>query len=141
MLALFVAIFALGLVAGLRVFTAPAVLWLMRHTGPWAIVLAVLALVEYAGDLYPKAPARTSPPGLIARMVSGIFVGWSLAASAGAPASAGALVGLAGAVAGAYGGLALRVRAMAMLGSITAALCEDVVAIGLAVLAVAHAAS
>ena len=136
---IFLAIFALGIVAGLRAFTAPAVLLLMRHTGFWAVLLAVLALLEYAGDLYPKAPNRTSPPGLIARVASGAFVGWYVAVASGAPGIAGALIAIAGAVAGAYGGLALRRRAIETIGAVPSAIAEDVVAIVLAVVAVGGA--
>ena len=50
----------LGAVAGLRTMTAPAVLLLVRHPSRTAGVLAVMALAEYAGDLYPEAPARTA---------------------------------------------------------------------------------
>lgn len=137
-IALYLAIFLLGIVAGLRAFTAPAVLWIVRHGGPWAVVLAVLALLEYAGDLHPKAPSRTSAPGLIARIASGTFVGWSLAGTAGASGIGGALAGLAGALAGTYGGLALRLRTIAKFGPIPAAVLEDVVAIVVAVLCVGY---
>lgn len=136
MLALLLAIFILGIVAGLRTFTAPAVLWLMRHYGVWAIVLGVLAILEYAGDLYPAAPARTRGFGLIARLVSGAFVGWAMAVPAGGAAALGAIVGAIGALTGAYGGLALRRAAAAAIGAVPAALLEDAVAIGLAVLVV-----
>ncbi|MBV8118014.1 MAG: hypothetical protein JOZ01_08535 [Candidatus Eremiobacteraeota bacterium] len=128
------------MVAGLRAFTAPTVLWIMRHGGPWAVVLSVLALLEYAGDLHPKAPSRTSAPGLIARIASGTFVGWSLAATAGASTVAGAIAGVAGALVGTYGGLALRLRTIARLGPIPAALLEDVVAISIAILSVGYVA-
>jgi uncharacterized membrane protein len=133
-----VAIFLLGIVTGLRAFTAVAVLWLMRHGGPWAIVLAVLAVAEYAGDLYPKAPARTSASGLIARIVVGGFVGWSLALASNVAGVEGALVGAAGALVGAYGGLAVRLRAMARVGAVPAALLEDAVAVSIAVFAVSR---
>jgi uncharacterized membrane protein len=139
MLPLLLAIFVLGFVAGLRTFTAPAVLWLMRHGGVWAIVLAVLAVVEYVGDLYPKTPARTGAFGLVARIVSGAFVGWSMATSAGSSGTTGAIVGIVGALAGAYGGLGIRLKAIAAIGGIPAGLLEDVVAIALAVVAVGFA--
>jgi uncharacterized membrane protein len=131
----FVAIFLLGVAAGLRAFTAPAVLWIMRHGGLWAIVLGILAVVEYAGDLYPKAPARTLPPGLIARIASGAFVGWSVAITSGISGGTGALVALAGVALGAYGGLAIRLKAVATIGAVPAAILEDFVAIALAVFA------
>jgi uncharacterized membrane protein len=134
MLMLILAAFLLGVVAGLRTFTAPAVFWIVRHGGVWAIVLAVLAVVEYAGDLLPKAPARTGAVGLTARILSGAFCGWQISGSA-----IGAVAGAAGAVAGAYGGLALRVKAIAVIGAIPSGILEDLVAIGAAALIVTRA--
>ena len=78
----------LGFLAGLRTFTAPAVLWLMRRDTPLAYALGVLALVEYVADLYPKAPARTRPLGLIARGCSGAFCGWTVASLGATPSRA-----------------------------------------------------
>jgi uncharacterized membrane protein len=121
--------FWLGLIAGLRTFTAPAVLWLERHPGPWAYGLAVLAVLEYAGDLHPKAPPRTSTVGLLARVVSGAFVGWATALSFGGSSIAGAITGAIGAVIGAYGGLAARLRMIQAMGNVPAAIVEDIVAI------------
>jgi uncharacterized membrane protein len=128
MLALFAAAL-LGIVTGLRTFTALAVLWLMRHTGPIAYLLGVGALLEYAGDLHPSTPSRTAPFGLAARLVTGAFCGWAVTHAANA-GIAGALIGAGGAVAGAYGGLAVRTRAILLLGRVPAALLEDLVAIG-----------
>lgn len=125
--------FVLGLVAGLRSFTAPAVLWLMRHPGPWAIGLGACALVEYAVDQLPNAPPRTSTSGLLARVVSGAFVGWMAGMAAGRSSIAGAIAGAIGAVIGAYGGLAIRVRLSAAIGNVSSGLLEDVVAIAAAV--------
>ena len=121
--------FVLGLVVGLRTFTAPAVLWLMRHPGPWGIGLCALALIEVTLDLHPKAPPRTSTIGLLARVVSGAFVGWTIALTAARSPIAGAIAGAIGAVIGAYGGLAIRLRLSAALGNVPAGLLEDVVAI------------
>lgn len=134
MLMLILAAFLLGVVVGLRTFTAPAVLWIVRHGGVWAVVLTVLAIVEYAGDLRPKTPARTGAVGLSARILSGGFCGWQISGSA-----IGAVAGVAGAVVGAYGGLALRVKAIAAIGAIPSGILEDLVAIGAAVLIAMHA--
>jgi len=136
MLPALLACFLLGIVAGLRTFTAPAVLWLLRHGGLWAWLLSAAALFEYALDVSPKAPARTRAVGLSVRIVSGGFVGWAIATSAGHSAIAGAIAGIAGAIAGAYGGLALRLKLIEIMGPITSGIVEDVVAIGLAVLIV-----
>ncbi|HEY1881722.1 MAG TPA: hypothetical protein VGG51_01615 [Candidatus Cybelea sp.] len=124
-----VAAVLLGFLAGLRTFTAPAILWLMRRPGPLAYVLAVLALLEDAGDLHPGAPARTQPLGLIARACSGAFCGWTVTALGGAPIFAGVLLGALAAVGGAFAGLAARKLAIERLGRLPAALLEDAAAI------------
>jgi uncharacterized membrane protein len=127
------AAFLLGIVAGLRVFTAPAVLWLIRHPGPLAYGLGVVALLEYAGDLSPRAPSRTAPTSLIARLLSGGFCGWALSVAGGGGVVLCVVLGMCGALVGAYGGLAVRLKLMSLLGSVPAALLEDVVAIAAAV--------
>jgi uncharacterized membrane protein len=130
--------FLLGVVSGLRTFTGPAVLWIMRHRGLWAYVLVAAAAVEYFYDVHPNAPARTAAPGIIARLVSGAFVGgWAAVAASGSPAL-GAVAGSIGALAGAYGGLAVRRRAIAAIGNVASGVLEDIVAIAAAVAIVAH---
>ena len=124
----------LGAVAGLRTMTAPAVLLLVRRPSCAANVLAVMALAEYAGDLYPKTPARTAPGPLLARTVSGAFCGWFVSRSTPPRAVAGAGLGALGAIAGAYAGLSLRERAMKRIGPVPAAIGEDVIALASAVL-------
>ena len=133
------AAFLLGIVAGLRTFTAPAVFWLLRHGGVWAIALGVAAIAEFAVDLYPKAPPRTSTGALVARLIAGAFVGWMLVSATGGSAIAGAIAGIAGATIGAYGGLPVRLRAISAIGPAGAGLLEDAVAIAVAVLVVTHA--
>lgn len=125
----------LGIVAGLRTFTAPAVLWLLRHGGWPAYVLGALALAEYGADAQPNTPARTAPFGLGARLISGAFCGWAVTATSGV-AVWGGLLGAFGAVIGAYGGLAVRARAILLIGRVPAALLEDAVAIAGAVIIV-----
>jgi uncharacterized membrane protein len=132
-----VAAILLGFLAGLRTFTAPAALWLMRRPGPLAYVLVVLALLEDAGDLHPGAPARTQPLGLIARACSGAFCGWTVTALGGAPVFAGALLGALASVGGAFAGLAARKIAIDRTGRVPAALLEDAVAIVAAIAVVA----
>lgn len=119
----------LGLLAGLRTFTPPAVLWLLRHGSPLAWIFGAFALLEYVGDLNPRVPARTHPLGLVARAASGAFCGWAFAASAGASAVAGAAIGALAAIAGAYLGLAARTRAVRTIGRVPAALLEDCIAL------------
>jgi uncharacterized membrane protein len=109
--------------------TPPAALWLVRRRGTLALALGAAALLEYAGDLHPKAPPRTAPGALAARILSGASCGWLVASSAPA---AGALLGGAGALTGAYGGLAVRMRMVGLLGPGPAAILEDVTAIAAA---------
>lgn len=119
----------LGLCTGLRTFTALAVLWLLRHPGPVAWGLAVLAVLEYFADLHPNAPPRTGATGLIARICTGGFCGGALLAGAGRSVVAGVVIGAICAVIGAYAGLAVRMRAIRIVGRVPAALLEDGVAI------------
>jgi uncharacterized membrane protein len=128
----------LGFLAGLRTFTPPAVLWLMRRGSPLSYLLAVLALAELAGDLNPKAPARTQPLGVIARACSGAFCGWTLMAMSGSPAVAGAILGALAAIAGAYAGFAVRTRAIERVGRVPAGILEDAVAIAGSIAVVAY---
>jgi len=93
-------------------------------------------LLEYAGDLHPKAPPRTATGALTARILSGASCGWIVADSSGDAPALGAVLGAAGALTGAYGGLSVRTRAAATLGPIPAGLLEDVVAVAIAVAAV-----
>jgi uncharacterized membrane protein len=129
--------FLLGFVSGLRTFTAPAVLWLMRHRGPLAYVLVAAAAFEYFFDVNPKAPPRTAPFGLICRLISGAFVGyWAGVATSIAPVY-GAAVGAIGAIVGAYVSLPVRRWAIAKIGDPPAGMLEDVVAIVASVVIVA----
>jgi uncharacterized membrane protein len=130
-----VSAFALGLVAGLRTFTAPAALFLARG-GILGIVLGVAALGELIGDKLPQIPSRTSPPALIARIVSGAIVGFLIVGTGGGLAVTGAVAGVAGSLVGAFVGRAARMAAIARIGPIPAALIEDVIAVGLAALVV-----
>lgn len=126
--------FVLGIVSGLRTFTSPAAV-MLRAGGVVSIVLLVAALAEYIGDALPQAPSRTGPVGLTARILSGAFVGWTIAMPAGASV-AGAVAGVIGAVIGTFGGHAARIAAIARIGALPAAIGEDLVAIGLAALIV-----
>jgi uncharacterized membrane protein len=131
--------FVLGVVSGLRTFTAPAVLWLTLHRGPWAYVLGAAALFEYYFDLSPKAPPRTDFAGLLARLISGAFVGWwaAVATDMRSPVS-GAIVAAVGALVSAYVSLPIRRRAIAVIGNNASGLLEDVIAIAASVAIVTH---
>ena len=134
------AAFLIGLVVGLRTLTAPAVLlWLRDRGGVWAFVLSAAAIIEYFGDVSPKAPARTGPTGLIPRILSGAFCGWQLAAMHGGSPAPAAALGSLGAVAGAFGGLALRRQAIAAIGLVPSGMLENAIAIMLSFLIIAYA--
>ena len=136
----------IGVVAGLRSLTAPAVVawaaflgWInMHHT--WAswvgniitvIVLTVLAVAELVGDKLPKTPARTSPPPFIIRIVLGAFAG-AVVGTAWGYKWGGLGAGLIGAVLGTLGGYQARRRLVAARKGrdLPIALLEDAVAIG-----------
>jgi uncharacterized membrane protein len=116
---LFLRTFSLGLVAGMRSLTAPALLrsWLSRqqHLAPTPLdhvatpaVLTVLATGELLADKLPFTPDRTSPPSVVFRALSGALVGGSFCAANRRSPVAGALIGVAGAMAATYGAFYLR---------------------------------
>ena len=140
--------FGIGVVAGLRSLTAPAVVawaarlgWINLHDSPlafmgskWTVVIfTVLAVVEFIGDQLPSTPPRTGAVGLSARIVTGALTGASLAVAGNASLLWGAIAGIVGAVAGAYGGYHARVGLVRSLRvpDFVIALPEDVIAIGL----------
>ncbi|UXA04907.1 DUF4126 domain-containing protein [Mycobacterium sp. SMC-2] len=143
----------IGVVAGLRSLTAPAVVawaaylgWIDLH-GTWAswianiimvIVFTVLAVVELINDKLPKTPACTAPPVFAARIVMGGLAGAVLGAWPHWTFSAlGA--GVIGAVLGTLGGYQARKRLAGVAGKdLPIALVEDLVAVvgGFAVAAV-----
>jgi uncharacterized membrane protein len=145
----------IGVVAGLRSLTAPAVVawaahigWINLHGSPlafvgtaWAVaIFSFLALFEFVTDLLPSTPSRTARLGLSARIVTGAFTGACLAIAGGATVWLGALAGAIGGIAGAFGGYQARVGLVRSLGvpDFTVAIPEDLVAIGLGVLFVSR---
>jgi uncharacterized membrane protein len=140
--------FAIGLVAGLRSLTAPAVVswaahlgWINLHGTPlafmgsaWAVaIFTILALVEFVADQLPTTPSRTAPVGLSARIVTGALTGACLAVAGGATLWLGAVAGAAGGIAGAFGGYHARVGLVRALHvpDFAVAIPEDLIAIGL----------
>lgn len=141
----------IGIVSGLRAMTAPAAVswaarlgWLdLTGTGlsflgsafaPW--LLTVLALGELVTDQLPTTPSRTVPISFVTRVLTGGLSGAAVGAAGGALA-AGLAAGMAGAVIGTLGGRAFRARLAAAFGSDRpAALIEDAIAIGAALLVV-----
>ena len=140
--------FGIGVVAGLRSLTAPAVVawaarlsWINLHNSPlafmgskWAVViLTVLALVEFIGDQLPSTPPRTGAVGLSARIVTGALTGACLAVAGNAGLWWGAIAGIVGALAGAFGGYHARVGLVRSfrVPDCVIAIPEDAMAIGL----------
>jgi uncharacterized membrane protein len=144
----------IGIVAGLRAMTAPAAVswaaflgWLnlegtwLAFLGyvatPW--ILTLLALAELVTDQLPSTPSRTVPVQFGARIASGALSGAAVGVAGGVLVG-GLIAGIVGAVIGTLGGRAVRARlAAAFDRDRPAALIEDVVAIGGALLFVATA--
>jgi uncharacterized membrane protein len=138
----------LGIVAGLRAMTPPAGAAWAAHLGwldlggTWLAflgrgwvrwLLTAFALVELVTDQLPSTPSRTVPVQFGTRIATGAVAG---AAVAGGGAG-GLLAGIVGAALGTLGGRAARARLAAAFGSDRpAALLEDVVAVGAALLLV-----
>lgn len=114
----------IGVVAGLRAFSAPAVVswaaflgWLdlsatwaafLGHLVP-ALVLGALAIFELVADQLPGTPSRKRPGPFAARVLSGGFCGAVLGSVHGLLAL-GLVLGVLGAVLGTLGGYAARTR-------------------------------
>jgi uncharacterized membrane protein len=147
----FVLSLLIGIVAGLRAMTAPAAIswaarlgWLdvaptsLAFLGyawtPW--IFTALALAELVTDQLPTTPSRTVPVQFGTRVLVGALCGAAIGAGLGAPVM-GLIAGILGAIVGTLGGRMCRVRLAAALGSDRpAALIEDAIAIGGALLIV-----
>lgn len=137
--------FLIGLISGLRSLTPVAVTAWATRMGwlkvqgtlsligslPSVIIFTVLALTELIMDKLPKTPPRTSPPGLISRIVMGALAGACIASAGGQAALVGALLGAVGGVIGCYGGYRARIGLVKALGTpdIFVALFEDLITI------------
>jgi uncharacterized membrane protein len=145
----YLAALLIGVIAGLRTMTAPALVsWLAYHggldlSGTWLsflgnfwvhVITVILAIVELITDQLPSTPSRKVPVQFGARIVMGALAGGAIGAAKGSLV-VGAILGIVGAVIGTYGGAAFRARLASAFGSDRpAALVEDAVAIGGAVL-------
>jgi len=143
---LLVLAFAIGIIAGLRALTGPAVICWMAHLGVIHLegsrlsfmettaavaVFTLLAVVEIVNDKLPKTPPRTAAVSFSARIVMGILSGSALAMAAGGSIPISAFLGIVGAVVGTYGGYLARtggVKALHMPDYVIA-LAEDAVAV------------
>ena len=115
---------ALGLIAGMRTFYAPAVLTPIYSRKPAeslagsplefmqsitaSKVFKVLAAGELIGDKMPNAPNRTALPGLVGRALSGILSGAVVYKATGKQPVIGGLIGGATAVASTFACFFLR---------------------------------
>jgi len=140
--------FGIGVVAGLRAFTPLMLIagfaycgWIDLSTTNFSFMASVvtlgittaLAFGEYVGDVLPSTPKRTSPPALIARILTGALSGACLCAAVNRSTVIGASGGALGAVAGAFGAYNLRkyIVERLKLKDILVAIPEDIFAIGL----------
>ena len=148
---------AIGAVAGMRTFTAPAVIGQMAKRGELEIgceylsalgnpitanVLAVLAASEIVADKLPITPNRTDLGGLIPRIISGALCGATLNCVKRQSFATGAMAGALGAVGGTFGAFYLRRFLTKSLGipDLPVALVEDAAAVGLGICVVKSAA-
>ena len=142
--------FLIGVVAGLRTMTAPAVVswaarlgWLHLEGTPVAFlgaaatpwIFTAAALAELVFDVSPKAGSRRRPRCSSCESC-GALSGAAIGAS-GQALAAGLVLGAAGAVAGTLGGSTFRARLATAFGrDLPAALTEDALGIVLAICAV-----
>ncbi len=152
---LYLGSFGIGVIAGLRSLTALAATCWAVHWG-WldltnsrlaffgstgtAAFISLLALGELIADKLPSTPNRTSPVGLVARILTGGLSASVIFASAYQPIAVGAILGALGGIAGAFAGYELRHRLVTNHGlpDFAVALAEDALAIGGGFLLVSH---
>jgi uncharacterized membrane protein len=136
----------IGVIAGLRALTAPAVVawgaflgWIDVE-GKWSdwvahpitvTVLTIFLLVELVTDQLPKTPSRKTPAQFITRLITGAFAG-AVIGSASHHTFIGLGAGIIGAVLGTLGGAEARSRLTAANGGMDrpVAIGEDIVAVG-----------
>ncbi len=136
----------IGVIAGLRALTAPAVVawgaflgWI-DVTGKWSewvahpitvTVLTILLFVELVTDQLPKTPSRKTPPQFLTRLLTGAFAG-AVIGSAFFHTFSSVGAGIIGAVLGTLGGYEARSRLVAANGGrdLPVAIGEDIVAVG-----------
>jgi uncharacterized membrane protein len=152
---LYLGCFSIGIIAGLRSLTAPALVSWAAHVGwfdlrsSWlsflgsraaTIILSLLALGELVADKLPKTPNRTDLGPLVFRMITGGFSSIAICASAHQSLAIGAILGVFGGIAGAFAGYEIRHRLVKTFGlpDFGVAAAEDIVAIGGGLLIVSH---
>jgi len=147
--------FLIGVVAGLRSMTAPAVVSLAARfghlslTGSWLAflgyrwtpwILLIVALLELTADKLPSTPSRKAPVPFSARIISGALCGAAIGVALD-NIYLGLGCGIVGAIAGTLGGYAARAGLVRAIGGrdLPIALLEDVIAIALAACVVTFA--
>jgi uncharacterized membrane protein len=137
---------AIGVIAGLRALTAPAVvawgaflgwidvkgLWSEWVAHPITVtVLTIFLLVELVTDQLPKTPSRKTAPQFSVRLISGAFAG-AVIGSVSHHTFIALGAGIIGAVLGTMGGAEVRQRLTAVNKGQDrpGAIIEDVVAVG-----------
>src|SRR5579862_5000329 len=119
----FALVFAIGMIAGLRALTAPAVVCWAAHLGwinlqnshlAWmgstvaVAIFSILALAEIVNDKLPATGSRLAPPSLVIRSITGALAGTALAMAAGQSVLLGIVLGALGALAGSFLGYYIR---------------------------------
>ena len=150
-----VVVFAIGMIAGLRALTAPAVVSWAAHLGwvnlqnshlAWmgstaaVAIFSILALAEIVNDKLPATPSRLAPPSLVIRSLTGALAGTALAIAAGQFVVLGIVLGALGALTGSFVGYYVRhgVVTGLKLADFPIALLEDAIAIGCGLLIVSR---
>ncbi len=134
----------IGVIAGLRTFTAPAAVSWAATLGALTLsgshlaflgfrstawILTLLVLAETTIDQLPSTKSRKTPPQFAARIASGALCGAAIGITAGSWAI-GLVAGVIGAIVGTLGGFDLRARlARAFRRDRPAGFVEDGVAI------------
>jgi uncharacterized membrane protein len=137
---------AIGIMAGLRSMTTPAIVcwavrlkWLDLQTSSLAVlgspattaVFSILGVGELVADKLPSAPNRTAIGPLLIRLLSGSLCGAAVCLGACQSVVAGGVLGGVGALASAFAGYEIRHRVVNRLNhSLLVALVEDAIAIG-----------
>jgi uncharacterized membrane protein len=149
------AAFLIGIVAGLRTMTAPAIVSWAAHIGslnladtPLAFmgyaytpyILTVLAIGEIINDKRASTPSRKTPPQFFGRILSGGLVGASVGAGNNI-LFLGLVAGIGGAILGTLDGAAVRAKLADFFHKdMPAALIEDATAILMGVLIIGRLA-
>lgn len=144
----------IGFFAGLRSLTPPALLAWAVYLGwmtlnrPWSLIgswpavaaLSLLATCEIIFDKLPTTPNRTSPPGLIGRIVTGALAGACIATAGAKGAIIGALLGAGGSIIGTFAGYHIRKRVVSgmQVPDFNVAIVGDLITIGGCILIVSR---